>query len=58
LPAWFNRLPDRFVLLDVETTGIHSSDRIVTLAAISVEWTALFEESMTINYMHLIFDPS
>ena len=57
LPGWFNRLPDRFVLLDVETTGIHSSDRIVTLAAISVERTALLRDSMTINYMHLIFDP-
>jgi DNA polymerase-3 subunit epsilon len=57
VPAWFDRLPDRFAVVDVETTGIHGTDRIVTFAATFLERVALLEDSMSIKCLHLIFDP-
>jgi len=48
---------DRLVFVDVETTGLHSSDRIVSIAAISVSEAALRTGKFGIEFVHLIVDP-
>lgn len=56
-PAWLTKLPQTVVFLDVETTGIHSDDRIVSLAAIRIESAALVHKQILTRCTHLIFDP-
>ncbi|HEY4981467.1 MAG TPA: exonuclease domain-containing protein [Pseudolabrys sp.] len=43
--------------VDVETTGLHSTDRIVSIGAIWLPTACLSEPSFPISYIHLIFDP-
>src|ERR1043166_6592543 len=50
-------LPESVVAVDVETTGIHSNDRIVSLGAVWLPTAALSEPSFPVSYIHLIFDP-
>lgn len=55
--VWFEALPESIVAVDVETTGLHSRDRIVSLGAIWLPTAPLAEGSFNISYLHLIFDP-
>jgi DNA polymerase III subunit epsilon len=57
VPAWFDHFPNRFAVVDVETTGIHHTDRIVSFAAICIERTALLQSQIPVRRMNLIFDP-
>lgn len=50
-------IPESIVAIDVETTGIHSTDRVVSLGAIWLSTHCLSEPSLPISYLHLIFDP-
>ncbi|UMY16873.1 3'-5' exonuclease [Methylobacterium organophilum] len=50
-------LPPHVVAVDVETTGLGSGDRIVTLAAICLETSGLESGAIDLEYMHLAFDP-
>ena len=45
------------LFLDVETTGLHSEDRIVSLAAIRLNRDAIKNGEVTIDYAYLVFDP-
>ena len=54
---WSDRLPASVVFVDVETTGLHSIDKVVSLGAIWLPIHALIEGSFNISYLHLIFDP-
>ena len=51
------KLPEFVVAVDVETTGLHSHDRIVSLGAIWLPTAPLAEGSFNVSYIHLIFDP-
>ena len=50
-------MPPKIVVVDVETTGLNSDDRIVTLAAVMLETADLVVGSVSFRYLHLIFDP-
>ena len=50
-------LPRTIAFLDVETTGLHSNDRIVALAFILLDASELAESSRHFRFAHLIFDP-
>src|SRR5215204_5864613 len=54
--AWLRRLPARVAFVDVETTGLHSGDRVVSLAAISLETQPLADGEFRLQFLHLIFD--
>lgn len=56
-PAWLARLPPSFAVLDVETTGLHSHDRIVSLGALFLESASILTPTGNLRLMHLIFDP-
>ncbi len=51
-------MPRRVVFLDVETTGIHSTDRIVTLGALTLDTTTLRDGTLSVTPLHLVFDPT
>jgi DNA polymerase-3 subunit epsilon len=51
------RLPEFVVAVDVETTGFHSTDRIVSLGAVWLPTACLAERCFPVSYMHLVFDP-
>jgi DNA polymerase-3 subunit epsilon len=57
VPAWLGQFPNRFAVIDVETTGIHRTDRIVSFAALFVERAALLHKQVSIRQVNLIFDP-
>lgn len=46
-----------FVFVDVETTGLFSSDRIVSMAAIRVHPDEVLARELRLEYIHLVFDP-
>jgi DNA polymerase-3 subunit epsilon len=50
-------IPEFIVAVDVETTGLHSTDRIVSLGAVWVSRAALLEGCLAPSFIHLIFDP-
>lgn len=56
-PSWLQALPPRVLFVDVETTGFHSSDRIVSFAGIEFETAALPDGVFALHYVHLVFDP-
>jgi DNA polymerase-3 subunit epsilon len=56
-PAWLPGLPRTILFLDVETTGLTSSDRIVSFAGIGLKTAPLASGSFELGYSHLIFDP-
>jgi len=47
----------RIVAIDVETTGLHSKDRVVTLGAWRVDLSGLDADTLKYEFIHLIFDP-
>lgn len=56
-PPWLRGLPKRVMAVDVETTGLHSADRIVSFAGVLLETAPLAEGRYAIEYTHLLFDP-
>ncbi|SDR34898.1 DNA polymerase-3 subunit epsilon [Rhizobiales bacterium GAS113] len=50
-------LPASIVALDIETTGQHSTDRLVSVAAVRIETAGLHSDRMRVRPLHLIFDP-
>lgn len=50
-------LPGRIVAIDCETTGLHSTDRIVSFAAISWNVKGLREGHWDFRYLHILVDP-
>ena len=56
--AALSSLPDPILFVDVETTGLHSDDRVVSVGAILWEVRPLYEEGVfTMRHTHQIFDP-
>jgi DNA polymerase-3 subunit epsilon len=50
-------MTNRLAFIDVETTGLYSSDRIVTLGLIGVDGGALARDRFEVDALHLVFDP-
>lgn len=50
-------LPERLVFVDVETTGLHSADRVVSLAAVELVTASIPSGSFDVRCRHLVFDP-
>ena len=51
-------IPKCVAVLDVETTGLHERDRIITLAGVKLLDTDLLTDGKaSLEYLHLIFDP-
>jgi DNA polymerase-3 subunit epsilon len=57
LPEPRQALPEFIVAVDVETTGLHSTDRVVSLGAVWFATRNLLEPAFPISFIHLIFDP-
>lgn len=57
IPKWALSIPDTVLFADVETTGIHGSDRVVSIGLIRLDTSALLESRILADSMHLIFDP-
>jgi len=55
--GWKSRIPKRLSFIDVETTGLFSSDRIVSIGVIACDQTEMTDAGGSIRYSHLIFDP-
>lgn len=51
------KLPSSILFFDVETTGLHSRDRIVSFAGIGLQASSLTRSEREFSYSHLIFDP-
>ncbi len=45
------------VFVDVEATGLFSSDRVVSLAAIRVQSDKILQPTLEATYCHFVFDP-
>jgi DNA polymerase III subunit epsilon len=57
-PLWAKRMPEKILFVDVETTGFHSTDRIVTLAGILLRVNDVIERHVFFQeILHLIVDP-
>lgn len=54
-PALCVKLTDNPIFIDIETTGLHSGDGIVSLAMLRID--ALGTSTQTATAKHLIFDP-
>jgi DNA polymerase-3 subunit epsilon len=50
-------LPSKVVFVDVETTGLTDSDRIVSFAAILLETQSLRAGNFTVSVIHVVCDP-
>jgi len=51
------KFPDTIAFLDVETTGLHSRDRIVTLAVALLDTCEIQEGKAQISFIHRIYNP-
>ncbi len=51
------QLADRMAFVDVETTGLYSSDRVVSLGVVELDGCALRQGRLEVELTHLIFDP-
>ncbi|CAH1658564.1 putative DNA-directed DNA polymerase [Hyphomicrobiales bacterium] len=54
---WRERVPETVVFVDVETTGLHSTDKIVSLGAVKVSMLELGRTNTEISAVHVLFDP-
>lgn len=50
-------LPERLLFVDVETTGLFSSDRVVSIGLVQLQTAPLKAGRLEIAYAHYIFDP-
>lgn len=53
----FSDLPSRLIFADVETTGLHSADRIVSVGLVDLDVSALGNDRLSTACTHLVFDP-
>jgi hypothetical protein len=51
-PAWVSRLPPSVLIVDVETTGLTPSDRIITFAGIGLRTAGLPRGQFEMEYSH------
>ena len=51
------KMPTTVVVIDVETTGLHSNDRIVSLGAWRVNTADLAGDALDVQCLHIICDP-
>ncbi|SFU98812.1 DNA polymerase-3 subunit epsilon [Methylobacterium sp. 174MFSha1.1] len=56
-PDWLGWLPPRVVAVDVETTGLAETDRVVSVGAVALATASLASGVPAITCHHLIFDP-
>jgi DNA polymerase-3 subunit epsilon len=54
---WMSWLPPRLVVVDVETTGLGGTDRVVSFGAVALETSSLALQPVLACH-HLIFDPA
>lgn len=55
--VWRRNLPPYIVAVDVETTGLHSDDRVVSLGAVKLDLSKSDGANFSLQAIHLIFDP-
>jgi len=51
------KLPERILFVDVETTGLGSNDRVVTLGLLQMQSSHFARGNADLQHAHLIFDP-
>lgn len=56
-PSWLEKMPGKVLAIDVETTGLHSNDRVVSFAGILLDTGGLASVDFNMRYSHLLFDP-
>ena len=54
---WLRRLPASVAFCDVETTGLTTSDRIVSFGGIGLKTAALADGKFDVAFSYLLFDP-
>ncbi len=54
---WNYDLPELAVFVDVETTGLSSADRVVTLGAIWLTTASVGSGPLPVSYINLVFNP-
>jgi DNA polymerase-3 subunit epsilon len=54
---WNRDLPASAVFVDVETTGLSSTDRVVSLGAIWLSTASVCGGPLPVSYIHLVFNP-
>jgi DNA polymerase-3 subunit epsilon len=54
---WNRDLPDSAVFVDVETTGLSSADRVVSLGAVWLTTASVGGGPLPVSYIHLVFNP-
>ena len=55
--VWLEHIPGALLFVDVETTGLHSSDRVVSVACILLKKMALADRALQMSYAHIVCDP-
>jgi DNA polymerase-3 subunit epsilon len=51
------KIPKTIVAVDVETTGLHSSDRIITFGGLRLNLTDLSNDNFQLDWLYFIADP-
>jgi DNA polymerase III subunit epsilon len=54
---WNRDLPQSAVFVDVQTTGLSSTDRVVSLGAIWLSTASVCGGPLPVSYIHLLFNP-
>ena len=54
---WNRDLPRSAVFVDVETTGLSSADRVVSLGAVWLSTASVCGGPLPVSYIHLVFNP-
>lgn len=57
VPAWFQLIPSRVFFFDVETTGLHKMDRIVSFAGILLDTSTLLNKQIGARIVQTVCDP-
>jgi DNA polymerase-3 subunit epsilon len=57
VPEWLAGMPKKIAFVDVETTGLTDTDRIVSFGGILLNTAAFAENRFSLKYIHLICDP-
>ena len=55
--VWFSQLSGNVLFFDVETTGLHSADRIVSLGMLLLKPSECHGSELAFSALHLVFDP-
>ncbi len=57
LRSQLSKFPSTIAFLDVETTGLHSRDRIVSLAIALMKLDEVHDGNINISFIHRIYNP-